>query len=63
MKYPLTKYAKKCADGWVDRCPAHDDRSPFLSVKETSDGKLLLHCFTGCSFDEIIKATVHIEQI
>jgi phage/plasmid primase-like uncharacterized protein len=56
MQYPLTKYAKKCSGGWVDRCPAHDDKSPSLSVKETSDGKLLLHCFAGCSFDEIIKA-------
>ena len=56
MKYPLTEHAKKCAGGWVDRCPAHDDKSPSLSVCETSDGKLLLHCFAGCSFEEIIKA-------
>ena len=53
MKYPLTKFAQKCSDGWIDRCPAHDDNNPSLSIKETSDGKLLLHCFAGCSFEDI----------
>ena len=28
-------------------CPAHDDRSPSLSISER-DGKLLVHCHTGC---------------
>ena len=56
MKYPLTKFAQKCSDGWIDRCPAHDDNNPSLSIKETSDGKLLLHCFAGCSFEDIVKA-------
>lgn len=57
MQYPLTEYAQKCAGGWIDRCPAHDDQSPSLSIKETPEGKLLLYCFAGCSFDEIIHAT------
>lgn len=35
------------------RCPAHDDRSPSLSVSEVSGGKILVHCFTGCSFESI----------
>ena len=56
MLYPLTKYAKKCSGGWIDRCPAHDDKNPSLSIKETSDGVLLLKCFAGCSFEEIIEA-------
>jgi hypothetical protein len=35
-------------------CPAHDDRnSPSLSVK-AHNGRLLLHCFAGCSTDEIV---------
>ncbi len=29
------------------RCPAHDDRSPSLSIAE-HNGKLLVHCHTGC---------------
>lgn len=36
-------------------CPAHDDRSPSLSV-EDRDGKTLVKCFAGCSQDAIIGA-------
>jgi hypothetical protein len=35
------------------RCPAHEDRGPSLSWRLTSTGRLLVHCFAGCSFDEI----------
>lgn len=41
---------------WVARCPAHEDRSPSLTVSEVSDGRVLVHCFAGCSFDEIVGA-------
>ena len=35
-------------------CPAHHDRNnPSLSVK-AENGKLLLHCFTGCRPEDII---------
>jgi putative DNA primase/helicase len=37
-------------------CPAHDDHNPSLSIKETSEGKVLLHCFAGCSFEAILGA-------
>ena len=43
-------------DRWVARCPAHDDKSPSLSVAETSDGKVLLNCFAGCAAQEIVGA-------
>lgn len=33
---------------WIARCPAHEDRSPSLSIRETDDGRVLLHCFAGC---------------
>ena len=34
-------------------CPAHDDRNnPSLSVGVGEDGKVLLHCFVGCKFEE-----------
>jgi len=35
------------------QCPAHEDRLRSLSWKITADDKLLLHCFAGCTFDEI----------
>jgi len=49
---------KRCARGWVARCPAHDDREPSLSVADEG-GKVLLHCFAGCTFAEIVAALRH----
>lgn len=34
-------------------CPAHDDRTPSLSIG-LSSGAILFHCFAGCSSDEVI---------
>jgi len=46
---------KKMKDGYIARCPAHEDRNPSLSITER-DGKILLHCFAGCTPDEIVSA-------
>lgn len=35
-------------------CPAHDDKSPSLAITETEDGKVLVHCYAGCSTQEIM---------
>src|SRR5262249_40017408 len=37
-------------------CPAHEDRSPSLSVSETRDGRPLVHCFAGCTPAQVIDA-------
>ncbi|QFY43124.1 DNA primase [Candidatus Methylospira mobilis] len=37
-------------------CPAHDDRTPSLSIKELDDGKLLLNCHAGCGTADIVGA-------
>jgi CHC2 zinc finger len=41
--------------GWMARCPAHEDRSPSLSIHE-GNGKILLHCFGGCSIEAVCAA-------
>jgi len=41
--------------GYIALCPAHDDENPSLSVTE-KDGKILLHCFAGCQYTDILKA-------
>lgn len=40
----------------VVKCPAHEDRSPSLSWRLADDGRALLHCFSGCTFPEILAA-------
>lgn len=37
------------------RCPAHDDRSPSLSV-DLSDSGVLLHCHAGCPTERVVDA-------
>lgn len=38
------------------RCPAHEDRSPSLSVTQTRDGRVLVRCHAGCGQREVIQA-------
>jgi hypothetical protein len=42
--------------GWTARCPAHDDRTPSLSLTDTKDGKLLVRCHAGCDQKDVIAA-------
>jgi len=37
-------------------CPAHDDRSPSLSIKQCDDERILLHCFAGCDVEDVCSA-------
>jgi hypothetical protein len=42
------------------RCPGplhrRGDRNPSLSVKDGRNGRTLLYCFAGCTYDEIVAA-------
>jgi putative DNA primase/helicase len=46
--------------GWLVSCPCpnhgkgHGDRNPSLSVSDGDGEKLLVRCFAGCEFDEIM---------
>lgn len=51
----LEKVKETGADRWVACCPAHADRSPSLSIRD-DDGKVLLHCFAGCSAIDVLAA-------
>ncbi len=48
--------AKPNGNGWLACCPAHEDRSPSLSINQGDDGRVLLKCFAGCSHDAIVGA-------
>lgn len=47
---------KRSGPGWMARCPAHDDKNPSLSLRE-ENGKVLLHCFAGCTVKAICVAS------
>lgn len=47
---------KRSGDGWIAKCPAHKDKHPSLSIGRGSDGKILLNCFAGCEFMDILRA-------
>lgn len=36
-------------------CPAHDDSSPSLTLRQSGD-RVLVHCHAGCTFQEICDA-------
>ena len=41
---------------YVACCPAHDDRSPSLSLKDCGDGRILIYCFAGCETEDVLSA-------
>jgi hypothetical protein len=41
--------------GWRARCPAHEDRTPSLSIHDGTRG-VLLRCFAGCTLSDICTA-------
>ena len=52
----LLPSAKPNGKGWMVCCPAHEDRSPSLSINEGDDGRVLLKCFAGCATEAIVEA-------
>lgn len=52
----LEKVRPRGPGQWMCRCPAHKDGTASLSVKETDDGRILIHCFAGCGTDSILRA-------
>lgn len=41
---------------WTACCPAHEDKSPSLAIKEVDDGRILIHCFGGCDVHSVLGA-------
>ena len=51
----LDKVQRIGNDRYKAICPAHDDRSPSLAIKDDG-GRLLLHCFGGCETSDVLGA-------
>lgn len=41
---------------WRARCPSHDDNALPLDIREGKDGSALIHCFAGCTKQEVVDA-------
>jgi len=48
--------AKKNGNGWMAKCPIHEDAKASLSINEGRDGRILLKCFAGCDTAKIVDA-------
>lgn len=47
---------RKMGGRWAARCPAHDDRTPSLSICDADDNKVLVRCHAGCDQERVIAA-------
>lgn len=53
----LKKVCKSSKEGsWMALCPGHEDKSPSLSIRELSDGRVLIYCHAGCEPLEVLDA-------
>jgi len=52
----LVQAQRTGAGRWKARCPAHNDRSPSLSIRAGDDGRVLVLCRAGCALDSILSA-------
>ncbi len=41
---------------FVSRCPAHEDVTPSLSIRQLDDGRILVHDFGGCDIEQVLSA-------
>jgi hypothetical protein len=57
----LDKVKPVKAGHWTACCPAHHDRNPSLSIHETQEGIVLIKCWAGCAFAQIV-ASVGLEE-
>lgn len=52
----LEKAKRTSRDSWIACCPAHKDRTPSLTVRGLDDGRILIHCFSGCGAADVMDA-------
>lgn len=52
----LHKVKRRSNNQWMASCPAHQEKTPSLSIKD-DNGTILIHCFGhGCSVSDIASA-------
>ena len=49
----LDRVTERSDGQYLACCPAHEDKSPSLSIKEVDGGRVLVYCFAGCTAAEV----------
>lgn len=52
----LALKGRRAGRGWKARCPAHEDRTPSLSISAGHNGVVLFKCHAGCSQQAVLAA-------
>lgn len=52
----LVRGIKPAGHGWKAQCPAHDDKTPSLSITQGDNGCVLLKCHAGCETRAVVAA-------
>ncbi len=52
----LSRIKRTGVNRWLALCPAHSDKRPSLAIRELDDERVLIHCFAGCSVEEVLDA-------
>jgi hypothetical protein len=52
----LSKVKRSGKGNWLACCPAHEDKNPSMTLHAADDGRILVKCWAGCSFEEIVGA-------
>mgnify|MGYP002795039092 CR=1 FL=1 len=52
----ILKGKPKAGGGFIGHCPAHDDRTPSLSIDDGDNGRPLVNCLAGCPQNAVIDA-------
>lgn len=47
---------RRNGSGYQALCPGHEDENPSLSIDAGNDGRVLLYCHAGCTFESILNA-------
>lgn len=55
LVFSRLKGVKKNGAQWLALCPAHEDKNQSLSIKEGTDGRVLIKCFAGCTTKTVVE--------
>jgi len=50
--------ARVSGEGWICRCPAHDDNTASLSISAGKQRDVIFHCHAGCDFKDVQKELI-----